>query len=219
MFQITDEVVSALFKQITRRFKAFTSKYLGTAAFDELNILKPKQFTQSELLKAAQELYNTLDYEARYELLLLAQAIYKKQGGNEGTIAAMWLSGLLEEYDPVTKYVYAHEVDRKEARFAESIIASNNLKEKKEESKTAQRLWAGMVKQYADTVTTRAVLEAWKEQGVEKVRWVTVHDERRCKECRKRDNRVYDIDKVPSRPHWGCRCRLVPYRRGGAANG
>lgn len=60
-------------------------------------------------------------------------------------------------------------------------------------------------------ITDKAVEQAYLDNDVEKVVWVTIKDERRCVECRKRDGKIYDIAKVPPKPHLGCRCYLLPY--------
>lgn len=105
-------------------------------------------------------------------------------------------------------YVYMHEIERKCARFAESILASDN---RAREVETALRYWSNMVTQYAIDITDKAVEQAYLDNDVEKVVWVTIKDERRCVECRKRDGKIYDIAKVPPKPHLGCRCYLLPY--------
>ncbi|MFA5675447.1 MAG: hypothetical protein WDA65_02895 [Christensenellales bacterium] len=121
---------------------------------------------------------------------------------------------LLDEYDPVTKYVYNHEVDRKTMRFAEAYIAG---KGNKTDTKTALRLWSNMVRQYAITVTDDALIKKYKSDGVEYVKWITEEDERRCTECAKRHNKIYPVGNIPPKPHINCRCWYVPVRKDGGA--
>ena len=164
-------------------------------AMDELNVIK-----------ACKELYSELDAANRAEFLRLARARYKDITG-EDEISKKWLLALLLAYNPVTEYVYENEVQRKRERFAESLIASPN---KLIMIKRAATLWQRQTDQYLILVEDAAVLEAYKKLGVKRVRWVTQHDDRRCKECADRSGRIYDIDKVPSKPHRYCRCYLEP---------
>ncbi len=149
--------------------------------------------------------------------LKLAKESYKQakefvpetESDNSTDITLEWLLAFLEEYSPVTKYVFNHEVERKMARCAESIISSPVSKDK--EVMTALRLWAQMVAEYALEVTDEATKQAYKDSGVKKVIWLSFEDSRRCKTCKDRHNKVYDIDKIPPKPHIGCRCYVMPY--------
>ena len=186
MYEYTDKVLLYLRKKFIRLF----SKFKTLASFDELNVLQSSKSLYAEL----QEL--TID-----GLLLIAKEAYKAQNGKlPELITEAWLLGILNEYDPVTKYVYMHEIERKCSRFAESVIASSN---KSKEIDTALRYWSDMVSQYAIEITDRATQQAYVDDGVEQVIWVTVKDERRCKECRNRDGKIYDIAKLPPKPHGG----------------
>ena len=70
----------------------------------------------------------------------------------------------------------------------------------------AKRLLIAVNKQFADDATFDAVVKAYEDDGVKRVRWVTAEDDRRCKECKSRHGKIYDIDKIPSKPHVHCRC-------------
>ena len=67
-----------------------------------------------------------------------------------------------------------------------------------------------MTATYADLVADEATLQAFKDAGVKRVRWRTEEDEKVCKYCRPLDGKVFDIDKVPPKQHWGCRCWFEP---------
>lgn len=197
MYEYTDKVVLYMKKRFIRLF----SNFKGQMSFDELNVIQSSKALYEELNKIVEEC-----------LLMIAKRAYKDNSGiNEDIIDVMWLHRQLDDYNPVTKYVYTHEVERKCARFAESIIASPN---KAKEIETALRYWSNMVYQYAIHITDAAARQAYLDNGAERVVWVTVKDERRCRECLKRHNKVYDIDKVPPKPHLGCRCYIRPYLGG-----
>jgi SPP1 gp7 family putative phage head morphogenesis protein len=185
-------------KYLNKKFLSIFSKAKSNlVAADELNVIS-----------ASVEMYSELDGITRTALLQLAQKTYADTKGKRSKeIGNEWLLLILENYDAVTKYVYVNEIDRKRARFEESVIASENINEA---TKTALRLWSSMAAQYAVTVTDEAVLSAYRDMGIRRVKWLTVADERRCNICKGRHGKIYNIDEIPPKPHWNCRCYLVP---------
>ncbi len=156
-------------------------------------------------------LYEQLEKDNREIFLELAQMCYgeaKPHGDTEPDLE--WLLALLEEYDPVTLYVYGHEVKRKEARTAEAINASTA---KVEQLQRGMGYWSQMTAHYADSVSDNAVLKAFEDAGVKRVRWNTEKDDRVCRVCRQRDGKIYPIGKIPPKPHWGCRCYYEPMEK------
>lgn len=196
MYEYTDKIIRYLTKQIIRTFGKAKVLLLS---FDELNVLD----YSAEMYKYLREITFTAYWK-------LAEYVYHKNlpKGAKGKITEAWLRDFLASYDPVTKYVYDHEVDRREARFAESVIASIN---RAKEIEAGMRSWSRMVNQYAIGVTDASALKAYADGGVERVIWITEDDEKRCSECKKREGNIYDIAKVPPKPHPGCRCKLYPY--------
>lgn len=194
MYKYTDKVILYMKKRFIRLFSQFKSQL----SFDELNVIQ-----------SSKALYEELEQIVEVSLLMIAKRAYKDHGGTRvDAIDLAWLLGWLNDYDPVAKYVYTHEVERKCSRLAESIIASPN---KAAEIDVALRYWSNMVSQFAITITDRAVEKAYIDNGVERVMWVTIEDEKRCRECRERDGKIYDIAKKPPKPHIGCRCYVIPY--------
>ena len=167
-------------------------------AMDELNVLQ-----------ASKDLYSTLDDANQTEFLELARERYADVTGEEDEekISLTWLMLIMQSYNPVTEYIYDNEVDRKRERFAESMIASAN---KLAMIRRAMTLWMRQTEQYLVLVEDAAVLEAYKTLGVKRVRWITQEDEKTCPTCSPRNDKVYDINKVPPKPHRNCRCYLVP---------
>ena len=167
--------------------------------------------------------YETLNYiETMYEqitnftvkkYLELAQEIYKKETGDfweDVTLHSLY-TDLLEVYDPVTKYIWTNEMDRKRARLYESVMASKKMgaSEVRKEIRTAERLMSKMNTQYAISTWDYATIAGYKKNGVKYVRWQTAEDERVCEECNGLDGKIFSIKNVPARPHWNCRCMLV----------
>ncbi len=167
-------------------------------AMDELNVLQESK-----------NLYHDLEEENEEAFLEVARARYEDITGKPPSrnISAAWLLAFLAAYNPVTEYVYKHEVDRKRARFAEAVIASAN---KLEAIKRAMMAWIKQTQQFGIMVEDHAVITAYKDMGVKRVRWITQVDERRCPECKARHKKVYPINKIPPKPHWGCRCYFIP---------
>ena len=194
MYEYTDVII----RYLNKRFIEVFHRLKSLVSFDELNVLQSTRLIYDELMQITEE-----------KLLELAVYYYNGTVKNPKTnIDREWLYLILDDYDPITKYVFLHEVERKRARLAESILASQN---KSNEIDTALRYWSAMVAQYAIEVTDAATKQAYIDDGVERVMWVSMLDDRRCKECEKREGKVYDIFDVSPKPHIGCRCYLVPW--------
>jgi hypothetical protein len=181
-------------KEVAKLNRYFIQEFLRFQAIklDELNVLK-----------SAKSMYERMDKKARAAFVRIA-----KEQDDDITIAEALF--LLKEYDPVTKYVYENEVERKRMRFAEAFIAS---KGNASEVKTALRLWSNMIRQYSIATTDEALLLSYKKAGVEYVKWITEEDELRCAECAERHNKVYHIDSIPPKPHINCRCYFEPTKK------
>lgn len=184
----TDKTIAYLNKQYTKLFRRVTS-------FDELNVIAVSHEIYDEALKVVEQ-----------EATRLVKTVYDSYRESETIPASEALAmvvAMLGAYNPVTKYVYENELDRKRARFAEGVISSDTPAE---EVALAKRLLAAMNKQFADDATFDAVVKAYTDDGVKRVRWITAVDDRRCKECKARHHKIYNIDNIPPKPHLHCRC-------------
>lgn len=184
----TDKTIAYLNKQYAKLFRS-------VASFDELNVIS-----------ASHDIYNRIYTLVEQEAARLSAAVYKKykREENEETFdPTAFVLALLLGYNPVTKYIFKNELDRKRARFAESLIASETPYE---ELARAMRLVAGMSAQFMDDTTFETLIQVFRDNGVRRVRWITSPDDRRCKECAGMHNRIYPIDNIPARPHIHCRC-------------
>lgn len=191
MYEITDKMMKKLQSQAWNKFL----RAKATTKFDELNVIKRSKVLYEELEKLNKEVYKEIAKQAY------------AQHSNIDIPKVAFILAILGAYDEVTQYVYNHEVDRKRARFAESIIASGNSLQNYQR---AFNLWIKQAEQYAITVEDKATIKAYKDNGVKKLRWVSEKDSKTCSVCKERDGKVYDIDSVPSKPHINCRCYLVP---------
>ena len=190
MYQKTDKVIAYLAKQYAKLFQRLTS-------FDELNVID-----------VSHEIYDEAVILTEQEVTRLIKTVYDstRDGGEISSADALSLVlTLMLAYNPVTKYVYRNEMERKRSRFAEGVIASNNPSE---EVTLAKRLIIATNKQFAEDATFAAVVQAFKDDGVKKVRWITAVDDRRCAECKSRHGKIYPINNIPPKPHLYCRCYI-----------
>lgn len=184
--------MTAVKAEMVRKFEPFR-----TIPEDELHILNATKKLYKEFTEIFVNVY-----------LRIAKNAYKRHSAkkNDDEIDREWIIEFLMAYDEVTKYIFMHEVERKQARFAEALIASKN---KSKEVDTALHLIARQAMQAAIEVTDVAVNKAYRDNGVKKVRWVTEGDEKVCVECMERDGKIYILKKLPPKPHYGCRCYTV----------
>ena len=196
------EYADLLFGTLTRRYIALFNTLKNVSGYTDL-----------EIVEAVNEVYKEADEVTRKYFLLLYKKIVKEicdfLDVEEilDTVMLMWLDEMLTGYDPVTKYVYNHEVDRKRARAIESLIASDN---KPKEVETAKKQWSKQAKQYLDNIVADAVKRILNEADVKEVIWRTEEDLRVCAICEERDGIIYPLKDVPTKPHYGCRCWVEP---------
>lgn len=184
----TDKTIAYLNKQYAKLFRRVT-------AFDELNVISVSHEIYDEALKITEK-----------EATRLVKSVYDSYRESEAIPVSEALAmtvALMGAYNPTTKYIYRNELDRKRSRFAEGVISSNTPRE---EIELAKRLLIALNKQFADDATFDAVVKAYADDGVKRVRWITAVDDRRCKECKARHHKIYSIDNIPPKPHLHCRC-------------
>lgn len=189
-YEYTDKIITYLDEQLVTRYARLKS----LVSFDELNVLEE-----------VNALYREVQSIIRKAFVLLANKVYSSTKKTDfGSIDEEWVDDLLGGYDPVSKYVFTHEIDRRCARLIEAILASDN---KSQEIDSALRGMSFMCRLYADRITDEATMQAYRDEGEDYVMWVAETDERVCSVCRKRDGIIYKIDDVPKDPHPNCRCK------------
>ena len=184
----TDKTIAYLNKQYAKLFRRVTS-------FDELNVIN-----------VSHEIYDEAVEITEQEATRLVKSVYDSYCESEEITASEahdFTVVLMGAYNPVTKYIYTNEMDRKRSRFAEGVISSDTPRN---EVDLAKRLMVSVNKQFVDDATFDAVVKAYKDDGVKRVRWITAADDRRCQECKARHRKIYPIDKIPTNPHLHCRC-------------
>lgn len=196
MYEYTDKIMKSLTVRMVRKFNHLKTK--SVLKFDEVN----------ELRTDVDKCYKDCLREIRQAYLDIARYYYKKAGGSDSVIDLMWIKHFLGGFDPVTKYIFDTEADRKRARAFEALAVSKDPSEVDK----ALRLFHNQVKQWADEVTDEATMEAYIAAGIKKVKWKTEEDSRVCPECGERNNEIYPINSVPDKPHINCRCYLLPVK-------
>ena len=186
-YEKADKVIEYLNKRYLKLFDKVTN-------FDELNVIS----VSHEIYESAYEL-------VKKESARLVKSVYGdyRDAEDEKFDPTAFVVALLLAYNPVTKYVFENEIERKRSRFAEGVIASDTPLD---EIALAERLLLGITSQFMDDATHESIIQAYKDDGVKEVRWVTAEDDKRCKECKSRHGKIYRIDKIPSKPHIHCRC-------------
>lgn len=204
LFDYTDRII----KLQNRKFLVWFSKLNNITDYDELNVFDK-----------VKSVYENCDSVMRECMRVLIYKVYpkcfkevKKKADEDiwEEYLDLWLDDELDAYDPTMKYAYTTEVERKQARCAESILAVKDKSKAKAEVKTALRYWSKMCANFADIITIDAQIKAYKDAGVKKVKWIAMDDASVCIECVELNGKIFDIDKVPPRPHIGCRCILKP---------
>jgi len=133
-----------------------------------------------------------------------------------------YVDGVLNEYNPITSYLYYPEADRKRARLSEAIMAAvvvNSRSDYHKELKKFANLWHTQTLQYGETMVDKTRVKTFEKNGIKYVRWITQGDEKVCTECKERNGKIYPIGKIPTKPHYRCRCWLEPLLEKNGNNG
>ena len=196
MYEYSDKILLKLRSQAIKEFNKFKS----LSQFEEISLIKSTKTLYENISKKAKDGFLDIGYYYYIE------AFY---GETRKVPDEKWVKGILKSYNPVTNYVFENEVERKRQRFFESILSNNN---KSENTKTALRYWNTMISQYAIDISDLALLKAYYDSGAKKVIWISEIDNRTCDICEDRDGKIYNIDEIPPKPHWNCRCYYSPYK-------
>lgn len=181
------------------------------ALFDEMNVIQ----TKKHINKLYKSVYKIIKKEFVKVLNPISEVIYTEalEVGFDGDIRELdegFIEEFFEEYNPVTKYVFNNEINRKNSRLFESLVASTN--ERHQSYKTAENLINKQVKQYATDLEDKVAMAVYKAVGVKKVMWVAEDDHKTCGVCNALDGEIFDIKDAPPKQHYNCRCVLIPVK-------
>ena len=208
-YELTDIIIALLLNELRREINR-----LDVMGFDMLNAPNITKYTKelvSRLLKSNKREYLKIAKEATDEAKEDIEAL-----GVSATplvINGKYVDDVLGEYNPVTNYLYYPEAERKRSRLAEALITAVIVNSRADYHKELRRfadLWHTQTKQYGEKMVDKTRIDTFKKNGIKRVKWVTKEDEKVCKECNERDGKIYPIDKIPDKPHYNCRCWVVP---------
>lgn len=208
-YELTDIIIALLLNELRREINR-----LDVMGFDMLNAPNITKYTKelvSRLLKSNKREYLKIAKEATDEAKEDIEAL-----GVSATplvINGKYVDDVLGEYNPVTNYLYYPEAERKRSRLAEALITAVIVNSRADYHKELRRfadLWHTQTKQYGEKMVDKARIDTFKKNGIKRVKWETKEDEKVCKECNERDGKIYPIDKIPDKPHYNCRCWVVP---------
>ncbi len=176
-----------------------------------MNVLQIKRHVN----KLYKNIYKTVKNEFLKILDPISEAIYTEalEVGFDGDIRELdegFIEEFFEEYNPVTKYVFKNEIDRKNSRLFESLVASTQ--ESYQSYKTAENLITKQIKQYAIELEDKVAKTVYKDLGVKKVMWVAEDDSKTCGVCNELDGEIFELKDAPPKQHYNCRCVLVPVK-------
>ncbi len=200
MYELTDIFLKYLIAEYVELFENFKTFLLNR---DEINVLSKVNELYSDLLKVTKEKFLELA-QLQYDYIM--QNNYDYSG-----IDTIWLNELFENFDPIVKYVFKNEVDRKRSRMYESVMSSDiPIKE----VDSALNYWTRMIAQEIITLTDKATIKAYADSNIEWLEWVTEEDSKVCEHCNEMAGKIFPIDDIPIKPHWNCRCYLIPAQKG-----
>lgn len=211
MYRYLDSLLAKAKKKIRTEFNR-----MGVMGFDSLNVVNTKKITKEmfdRLLADNEKTYRRAAEDAYSKGKKKAQSAgYTEVEKAEG-VGGEWLLGILLAYNLVTGYLYDKEAERKRLRLNEQILTAREYDSREMYNDGLRRtanLWWTQTAQYGIEVVDKATLRAYKDMGVEKVKWVAELDSRTCKVCRERNGVIYELSKVPEKTHYQCRCHLEP---------
>ena len=155
---------------------------------------------KQEFLKIINEIYQTI-----YE-----EAVDMGFDGDIRNLDEAWVEEFFDWFNPVTKYVFSNEIDRKESRLFEALV-SNELERLKSYA-YAERLITSQIEQYAIDLEDSIAKVVYEDTGVEKVMWVAEKDHKTCGECMEMDGQTFDLHNAPPKLHHNCRCYYIPVK-------
>lgn len=211
LYRQTDKFIEKLKKKIRVEFNR-----LSVTSFDELNVISTKQITSAmydRLLEFNQREYERIAEDAKKYAETMLTADEKKKT-RKLSISKLLTLALLA-YNPVTGYMYKSEADRKRMRLNEEMLTARqylNREMFKRAVKKSANLWFTQSSQYGQDVADFIEIETLKEAGIKKLVWITEQDDRVCETCKERDGQIYDVDNLPGKTHYKCRCHFEVYR-------
>ena len=207
-YKLADETIVMLGKLEVRYFEIVKQRLI-MAGFDEMNVIREVSGLYSQIDRVARRNIRAvwILFFTEWWVCLKGE---KPDEDMIDSIVDMELAGLFGEPNPTTKYTYESEILRKQQRTIEAVLAVNGSVNKQIELDKALKSLSGQIKEYVDLAVDNAALNAMSKAGIEQVMWCSENDNRVCNDCEDLNGQVFDIDKVPDKPHPNCRCWKIP---------
>lgn len=203
-----------VYEECDRQIKAMSRQNV-----ESFGRLKMAKWDEVSIIRAVADVYRKSALQARKRYFNIAWEAYIlgcRMCGIDGktaekmakkAITMKWVDGILQQTDEVTLYRFESETERKAYRLAETLESSRN---RNYEIDKAMKYWSQQLNQYAINFTDYAVIQAFQDAGVLQVEWVSERDMRVCNECYAFNGQRFLVTEIPPKPHWGCRCRVIP---------
>lgn len=199
-FSATDREIEVCARLIARRFSRLSAR---SQTSDDANVLMMMVWqTYADAWEDYKECLSG-SYRAAYRLVT---------GNDDKSHAIAAFESYVASYALPEGFVPKSEWERKRARCLESIVADAMAGISRRKSvETSRNVTVRQARQGADDMTILGMHDAYKDSGVDRVRFVTQRDGRVCPDCRALDGNVYELGKQPAIPlHHNCRCFYVP---------
>ena len=205
-YQISNAAAEKITTKIHREFR-----HNRLALFDEMNIVQTKkhvhklygkiyEIVKQEFMKIVNEIYQTI-----YD-----EAVAMGFDGDIRNLDEAWVEEFFDLYNPVTKYVFSNEIDRKESRLFEALV-SNELERLKSYA-YAERLITNQIEQYSIDLEDSIAKVVYEDTKVKKVMWNAELDHKTCGVCSELDGQIFELNDVPPKQHHNCRCWITPVK-------
>ena len=177
------------------------------AGWDELNVIRTQTITESIWKRI--DRFNRQAYADMCEWTY--EWVYVQYGDkipekDWTKIVDDWLRG----YDPVTKYIYDRELERKRLRLNEGILTTRETQDRPgldQVVRSAANLLLTQSLQYGLDLIGECELQAFRDVDATYVRYHACNDSKTCTDCHELDGQVFRISEAPSIPqHYRCRC-------------
>lgn len=198
--------MAKIIKKLSQQFR-----HNRLALFDEMNVVGVK--------KHINKLYKDIFKITKKEFFAIVNPLYEEiydeaiALGFDGDLRDLdegWIEEFFDEYNPVTKYVFSNEIDRKQSYLFEALVSDPTVKH--QSYAKAEKYLMRQIKQSGIDLDDAVAKKVYKDLGVQKVQWVAEQDYKTCGVCSELDGEIFDLDKAPDKQHHNCRCYLIPVK-------
>ena len=171
--------------------------------------------TKKHIARLYKDSYKIIKKEFTQILNIIYQEIFEDTvsrgfDGSPKRLDEKWIDEFFSQYNPVTRYVFLNELDRKKSYLFESVVASPQAKH--QSYAKAERLLKNQVTQGGIDLEDAIAMSVFKTLGVTKVRWVAESDHKTCGACQELDGQIFPIGEAPEKQHHNCRCYYIPVK-------